>query len=495
MKSFHKNIELLSILYLGVPLLLFAYGWLRLPYAILIALLLAAMVVVHYKKTPDREITAFRGKRVIVIASVICLALWVIISGSGNLTQQTTDYNKHNALMHDLVTYHWPVGYTNGSSQYPLVYYVGYYLPAAAVGKVVHSEHLAIFALLLWTIAGILLAYYWLIRLCGKPTIALLVIFVLFSGMDIIGHLLLHNHLNTSPIISTGADLEWYSFLSNMQYPSDTSQLFWAPQHAISAWLIGSMLAAAIVEKREWLTGILLFVLSLLWSPLVSIGLIPLVLLQIVLGRRQLKKPLTYVNTLLALVPCLVIGLFFLAGSAKQPLETFLIYAPNHWNLANKLLVLGVFIAMEFGLLSLVMARYIWHQENREWKALFLVSVIFLTVLPIFRYGLYNDLVMRSSAPCLLIIMVLLVRNLNFNFATALKGRDTIMHSLLIGMVALGTITAFVEFNTHLKQPVKDEMNHWGSLSGQGIISDEQVFVRQYHGTYNSIFFKKVARK
>ena len=77
------------------------------------------------------------------------IALLVTQIGAGGFGVGTYDWaNKHNLIFADLVRFSWPVVYHGEgtpSSGLMLVYYVGYYLPAALVGKVMgwHAGNIA----------------------------------------------------------------------------------------------------------------------------------------------------------------------------------------------------------------------------------------------------------------------------------------------------------------------------------------------------------------
>lgn len=100
----------------------------------------------------------------------------------------------------------------------------------------------------------------------------------LFSGADIIGHIFLHSHDSTIPLVSVGSQMEWYAGLGNIQFSSNTTLLYWVPQHAIGGWLVVALLLSYIIEKRSKSIIVFIFSLSILWSPIVMIGLIPILI-------------------------------------------------------------------------------------------------------------------------------------------------------------------------------------------------------------------------
>ena len=74
----------------------------------------------------------------------------------------------------------------DGRDDAVLTYYVAYYLPAALVGKIA-GWTAANVVLFTWSAAGAALAFLWLVVLSEAPVWRCLAIFVLFSGLDLVG--------------------------------------------------------------------------------------------------------------------------------------------------------------------------------------------------------------------------------------------------------------------------------------------------------------------
>ncbi|MCA9417857.1 MAG: hypothetical protein KC917_16380, partial [Candidatus Omnitrophica bacterium] len=123
-----------AFLYLSLPYLLFFWGWLWLPYALLatVALLIGLASAILGGRSEAREDgpRAWGSWRRVLFVAVIAL-VWVALSGIGGLGFQNPDYPKHNAVLKDLIEKDWPVVYGEGEGARALVYYFAYYLPAA----------------------------------------------------------------------------------------------------------------------------------------------------------------------------------------------------------------------------------------------------------------------------------------------------------------------------------------------------------------------------
>ncbi len=131
-----------------------------------------------------------RRKKVHLIVVAIMLFLWFFLSGLGGYTFQNNDYHWRNALLRDLVYCHWPIvqaaGTTPLHTSAALVYYVGHWLPVALIGKVFGLQA-AQHALFAWSLLGGILAFYFFFRYLGTVNIGLGLLFIFFSGLDVVG--------------------------------------------------------------------------------------------------------------------------------------------------------------------------------------------------------------------------------------------------------------------------------------------------------------------
>lgn len=492
----HKVIEISSYLYLLLPIVLFSFGWLKPIYAVLItgSLLYACYAVARSSKRTS-NLFQFKQNVLPIVVCVVFLIIWVVVSGAGGIGRQTMDYNKHDALMSDLVNRSWPVQYNSGSDTKPLVYYVAYYLPAAAVGKAVKSVEFTQIAMLLWTTFGILFVFYWLCRITRGPKISLVIMFIFFSGMDIIGHILIHTTATTIPLLNISSSLEWYTYLGNLQYSSNTTLLNWVPQQAIPGWLTAGIIAAIITERnRHLLTfGACLIAISLLWSPFVSVGLLPLYGAALYLNGRQLFKLVDWKVVPAILFVLITLGFYYLAGSTHQPAGSFLGYSHDDWGWLKKLTILATFILVEYGALALLLSRHVIRRESIEWKVLFVSTTFFLTILPFLRYGIFNDLVMRASIPSLFILMTVTYRYLADGTSESRLPIRAWTHTAIIIVLAFGSITALIELNSHLRGPYSSPES-WHSIGNPNLSPSEKLFTSQYMGTNQSFFFRTLSR-
>lgn len=474
----------LSLLYLALPYFLFAWGWLWWPYAILVWLVLSvalARVAVQVGRRPavaldDTPQPGLNWGGILAVTVGLLL-----VSGIGGLGAQNEDWLKHNAVLHDLATSEWPVIYQQAppglSGQY-LTYYVAYYLPAALVGRVagLTAAHLALSA---WTFLGLLLTATWLQRLLRSRLWIFWAGWFLLSGMDAVGVLMRRGD-------SDYVFLEWWATLG--QYSSNVTLLLWVPQHALPGWIA----TALILDETEregnlaW-TG-LAAALTGLWSPFVTIGLVPLAV--VLAARAKWRTAVSFAN-LVAAPLLLGIAVAYLTTVRRDDI-------PNQWNLLRYetswfLRVYVAVVVLEFGAVA---ALAWWHLRRSRSDALpgagwngtwLLVAVICLSLLPWYQVGICNDLMMRASIPSLVLLWVVVLRAL----ASPAFRIQTWASSLLAFCLLLGAIQPLYQIGAQV-----DKTRLGLKLSGDRAVTIFDVpdqYWSQYLGYPETFFFRHLA--
>jgi uncharacterized membrane protein len=100
----------LTWLYLALPFIIFCMGWLRLAAALPVVLVMLWALGVLWKSTASTD--NLISTRVAILV-VVLTGLWVFLSGVGGYAFQNWDHNWRNAVLRDLITYHWPVVYSS----------------------------------------------------------------------------------------------------------------------------------------------------------------------------------------------------------------------------------------------------------------------------------------------------------------------------------------------------------------------------------------------
>jgi len=460
--------------YLALPVALFLIGWVRWPLAVVAVAGLGVAVVraasqrfespvgdrprliparlIPARLRPARLIPARLILREGAILGVTATAVGGVLAlnGTGGFGYQSWDWLKHTAILRDLIDAPWPVVYEVGGERVGLVYYLAWYLPAALAGKLFGwvAAHLAQIA---WTTIGGVLCVGWLRGLSGARWWLALLVFVLFSGLDLIGAAV-HPPRPGAPPMWTSFDLEWWAIW--WAYESNVSHLAYAPHQAVGGWLITSLLLHARRRSRPPAPLVPLVAIGLIWSPFAVLGGLVFLGVDGLLLRRDpvhvdpehvdpvrvdpehlepvrvdpvrvepvRVDPVRVVRDLattanLAALPALVIVVAYLAAHFAPPvaLEAYrpaTIAGGPAWTFerASWPAFLGggiVFAITEF----LALAAALWWalRTDRQRRREVLAAACVLLALPWVSYGYYNDLSLRASLPALFVLQVALL--------------------------------------------------------------------------------------
>lgn len=209
-------------------------------------------------------------------AAFIFIVIMVLLSGIGNVFWQNNDHATRNTIFDILVNYSWPPK----NNETALVYYIGFWLPSALVGKMFSLEAGYVFQII-WASLGLMILWYLLCLVHKKIVVYPLVIFMFFSGLDIFGHGIVNTffyNLNKFQIgqwaFTEGGiltyHLEWWA--RYFQYSSHTTQLFWVFNQCLPVWIATVLI---ILEKNNK-NLVFIMGLTLLSSTLPFVGLIPI---------------------------------------------------------------------------------------------------------------------------------------------------------------------------------------------------------------------------
>ncbi len=430
-----------------MPNAIFLFGWVVWPLGPLAAL----AVVLGTLWLAHRERGSVAAPLGLLWAPVATIAgLWCVLAGLGHFVFANADWVVRDAVLLDLVRDAWPVDYRVDGVATLLRAPIGYFLPAAVVGKLL-GVRAAELALLAWTVLGVSLVFALVLR--DRPTLRValirVIVFIVFSGMDIVGTI---THYDPHPL---GEHLEWWAFL--FQYSSQTTQLFWVPNHALPGWLAVAWLLSCDPRKLPIASAILFVAFAPLWSPLTVIGIAPLVGVAIVHRLALTRGASSFARLFDArmLVPAaaciLLIYPYLVLGSGKIASGS---NAEVRWVGEDFVPRYIEFVLFEFaGFVFLLLKR------NRR-DPLLWVATLTLLALPFYRFGPYNDLAMRSSIPALTLIAIQLGTWLSTPLAVT---RDVRSRTVAIALLAIGAVTPSMEVARIFIEPRWD-MNRTASV-------------------------------
>lgn len=425
---------IISFIYLMAPFALFSVGWMKAQFWIPIILILFISFIYATRNISDNYYFVSKNDLSKLIVALGIIAIWVYFSGIGKFVFQNEDHFTRNAIFEIMINYDWPIINHQTTGELPgnpqstsLIYYLGFWIPAAVVGKMFGMTAANIF-LYLWAVFGVFLTYYFICVKQNHVSLLPLVIMIMFSGLDIIGTWLTGIDLST---ISNDFHLEWW--IPPYQYSSMTTQLFWVFNQAIPAWL-GTIL---ILLQKNNRSLILILSCCLLTSTFPFVGLIPIVLYQILFLRKNAIDRKTWILDLFSFQNVLgggVIGIFsFLYLKSNVASGQFMkqsCYGPTY---TNSILKLILFISCEFMVYTIVLFKY---KKN---DYLFYIINILLTIIPLFRIGEGADFCMRASIPSLFILMLFVIEV----FTSHETDKKT--KTLLLLILCVGSITPLHE--------------------------------------------------
>jgi len=483
------NRVVLSVFYLVLPLVLFAVGWLHWYLALPVVFLVLGCLI---RTLREEKALEPQGMTWSEIAAFSILIIWVHLSGACGLGHQSIDYVMHNGRLHDLISYSWPVRYAEVAHDWPmeyggernLVFYLSYYLPAAAIGKLLGFST-ALKAQFLWLLLGVTIAFQWFrhfTRATHLPALAL--VLVVFGGWDIIGLWIAKGvdpdvalfALGNPPFIHNVDTWSYPIFASEVlrAYPANTFQLFFAPHQIVAGWIIVSLQAHLFFSERLGALG-LVTALYALWSPLMLLAMLPFVIfLCIGLGHRKFVGLLTVENLLGAPIIVALFGCYYLAGGAGVVPGGLLWEEIDLAGMWPRLLVL---YACGWGVYFALVLPYAQTapRPRRIWVASMGLTLL---VLPAYYYGECNDLMLRGSAPFTFMLMVLLLIAARAYFQ---EGRRILAWLALVallpgaGSAAFQAGTAVAHYG--VRQPVVS-VSHYAEWNYEQLGSEDSFFFR-----------------
>ena len=496
-----------SLVYVALPVGLFIAGWLRPVWAVPVGAGLLGGIAIWARRLwtagdvagPARSGRALAGAALVVVAAVA-------LSGAGGIGRQSWDWAKHNAILKDLIEQPWPVAYATGRSDVALTYYVAYYLPAAVVGKAASwtTANVVLFA---WSGVGAVLAFLWLVVLSGASVWRCLGIFVLFSGLDLVGAAVWSDRW-TGAAWMKDFNAEWWA--GRWTYPANFTLLAHAPHQALGAWLLTGLALDGLQRYPGRAPHGLGSALALLWSPFAALGLLGLAALDWATGWRArggLRGIVRDGAELAGLLTGLVLTAYLL--SRYWPLElprryhappdriqaAALAFLPARLPASEFGAAYAMFVTLEFLVLAALLAvAYRRHQRERR---LIGVATAMLLALPLFHYGYYNDLAMRASIPALFTLQVLAAG------ASEVVPRRSVLASAIMAILVLGAVYPANMLRLRGKPVVNRRAIVWiprrpaipDLFRQQLLLRGEHAHVGQYIGAVDAPFFRLLARR
>ncbi len=421
----------LAYAYIVLPVFIFITGWCNWPTAVIGGLILAVSFYFMCKNAPKLWVPATDSEKRLLVLVFLVGAVWVYLSGIGALVFQNTDHNCRNPIFEILVQAPWPVHLAEPPAV--MTYYIGFWLPPALVGKVFHSVQLGYYAQVVWAAIGVFLFFYLLLASLKRKTYWPVFLFILFSGLDVVGCLAQgFFSLAKNPL----SHMEWW--YPYFQFSGFTTQLFWVFNQALPAW-VGVML---LYHEKNNKNMAFVYACLFLNCTLPAIGLFPFMLYWYAKNGHMY----TWAKTALCHLKETVLSSFTfqnLAGALCVVVISFTYLSRNAAGAAtssnpvsippvNLLNWFVLFFMLEAGIYLL----FVW-KSNRK-NVLFYLCSACLLIYPFIKVGHGPDFCMRGTIPALVVLFVMIVKTLQ---NTYWRRKNRVLFYSLLAVLALGAVT------------------------------------------------------
>jgi hypothetical protein len=432
--SFGTNFDLLrlgALLFL-LPNMFFMAGLTLVPaISVFLGCLLASAVFWKAGRNPN----SFLAKPIEYKAFVGCFALSLtscVLGGEAHFFYATYDWLTRDAVLADLVHHETINLYAFQGRDYILRAPLGLYLVPAMVGRA-FGLVAAHYALLVQNATLLAIILYIVVQLMPRHKAAAAIVFILFSGVDILPALIANAAQNwRTGRFAFDRQLDWWN--GEIQYPSHVTQLFWAPNHTLPAWWFAALLLLHV--RREISLAMLAasFAPLVLWSPLAMVGALPFLL---VFGLAQSPLKIMTPSFLAAVVSgagFLPIALYTTIDGGRIPHEFML------WR-EGFLLLWPIFLMVEIPHAAVVALQ--WRLVEACDRRILLVAVAALIFIPIYSFGENDDFAMRVSSTPMFVLAFVFAR------IAVLTPRDGGgMASAISSIVIISATTPIVEIKT-----------------------------------------------
>ncbi len=416
----------------------------------------------------------------------------MLFSGAGGVGVQHTDYNMNNTMLDMLMRREWPIWLTsneqmtiNGiAEKRPIVYYFGYFVVPALVGKG-FGWLAANIAFWLWTFVHVFislaLVLIWVVphKDESKRIVFVVLTFLFTSGLGFIGWWVKYGLAGYKTSYLWDESVVWdlpFVFTPHWHL------LLWIPHHGLGAWI-----ATLIIVYSTSFTWVLRYVglalgSLLIVSPFGTVGVVPffgfIVLLS--LFNQNWKKLLTPINIIGGVGIFLCSAAFLTSNEFNFPILNTLKAHEGEW---RPLYVW--FLTFEIGF-AVALYLVFLKRFNPEQKNWFLLAFITLCLIPILMMGDWNDWCARASIPAWLIVGLML-SVICYEWLKKDSVIRTIVAAVLILTMGLTPVTgdlrySFKNYKIELPKPK------------QFIDYDKGTVTQQRLGKNNTFFFKYLAR-
>ena len=503
-----RILTLITMIYLYFPVFVFLITWTRLYIAVPASLFAVYGIYTVYKNTDKDEDVQYHLS--VVIVYLLIVVILSIYSGWGGFLVQHYDWNKHNAVLSDLIEYDYPVYYQNGSEKSMLTYYIGIYLIPGLMGKTVgfRMAHL-IMCSELWGFA--ILVYLNILRITKSDTIKreLLVCFSCicfnFPMLVVLPLKLLYKDREGIDFNRLGLAIE--NLISEDKEYDLILQVrgLYIAYAMFPAYLPIAVTTVLYYVYREklncytaiWVPAILYCLMALPYIILIAVIML---LIELIKNKNPDVKKMIIQN-IVNILPSIPLILYF-SGN---------VFSVKDKSIGLSLQCLGkdFFIALIFFILTIMPYIILVYKTNKT-DPLFYLTGAFLFVSMFISMGRFNDLMITGTIPLAVLIMIMICKTFS-DKKICKKGKAVLLIVILVATFPLcffnKTVSdykevRFIEDNDQDYDTVvmlRDGFRTYGSMKQfANRSSNHESDLKYNYFTYDyeeKLFFKFLARK
>lgn len=508
-----------GLMFIVLPILIFLFAFTRLAF-FLIGLIIFTHLIYRVMNFVDRSNSGFSNEELLApehikyfLISTLLIFIWLYFSGIGSYSYQTWDFWVRNPIYYDLCTKSWPMYYNLGAQAnnvtaliggewVAFAYYFAFWLTPACISKILHLPEAGCnFVLFIYSLIGLLIVNYLLLRLFKKILYKITLIFISFSALDLLANLL---YAHKFPSIME--NLEWA--LKYFQLSGNTTQLYYVFNQSIPIWIIMALILN--LNSPKYIAAIASICFA--YSPWATIGLVPIILADLFhRGSKKItvliRQYISLCNIIIPLYMLIIFGLYFTASSGATGGKG-LYYKAMGVSLSEYMLLYILYIITGFGLYYLAIGKEIF---KYRYSAIIFIE---MAIYPIYYIVDFNFFI-RGTLPAMFIMMSIAISFITGSLPNGLKSSPDVVPSdekilrmrkrILAVLLCIGAYTAVFNFTrnvthtcmskekTYLFNPIKtfDDMS---SIEDSYYIltANQQFFV---HGFATKPFYMFISKR
>ena len=328
-----------------------------------------------------------------VWASCLLVSLIILVlGGEGHFLNATSDWLIRDSILADLALRGTPTVYAYGGDAYLLRAPIGMYVLPGLVGRWLglFAAHMAMLAQNAALLAS---ALYFLAALAPARRFAVLALFLLFSGVDIIplGVQAFRDYQNgqgfSLPSV-TAAWATWFLYLNHF------TMLFWAPNHTLPAWWFGVLALLTARGKLDLAPVGAMIGPMALWSPF-AIFFAPVIVLFFV--ARSPAAAIASRNWLAAGAAVLFAPILIYMTAAAETVQ-------SEWIMLRSGFATVYLLTLCVQIPQALVVIWNWRLTVATDRGLLIIGLLILLAIPVYSLGPTNDFTMRASSAPLAIL-------------------------------------------------------------------------------------------